>query len=159
MWVSWTFLRILTVDSDNHQLNRTRRWSQVLQMTDDWLLIDYWAALFPVSLSDLTFLHESCKTFHGELVNFEKMVSGFTPSTPQHVSCQMNGASCCCCSSSVSTETKYSESECFHSSASTSLSFKYGRVVLLLPQNKQQCLNSLNKCTLFVGEASFYMFI
>lgn len=24
---------------------------------------------------DLTFLHESCKTFHGDLVNFEKMVS------------------------------------------------------------------------------------
>lgn len=30
------------------------------------------------SLSDLTFLHESCKTFHGELVNFEKMVSSVT---------------------------------------------------------------------------------
>ena len=28
--------------------------------------------------SDLTFLHESCKTFHGELVNFEKMVSDVT---------------------------------------------------------------------------------
>nr|XP_020480224.1 rap guanine nucleotide exchange factor-like 1 [Monopterus albus] len=26
-----------------------------------------------LSLSDLTFLHESCKTFHGDLVNFEKM--------------------------------------------------------------------------------------
>uniref|UniRef100_H2RNY6 Rap guanine nucleotide exchange factor like 1 n=1 Tax=Takifugu rubripes TaxID=31033 RepID=H2RNY6_TAKRU len=29
----------------------------------------------PLLLKDLTFLHESCKTFHGELVNFEKMVS------------------------------------------------------------------------------------
>ncbi|KAK9534466.1 hypothetical protein VZT92_006909 [Zoarces viviparus] len=27
----------------------------------------------PLLLKDLTFLHESCKTFHGELVNFEKM--------------------------------------------------------------------------------------
>lgn len=32
-------------------------------------------SLFSRSLSDLTFLHESCKSFHGELVNFEKMVS------------------------------------------------------------------------------------
>uniref|UniRef100_A0A3Q1BI30 Ras-GEF domain-containing protein n=1 Tax=Amphiprion ocellaris TaxID=80972 RepID=A0A3Q1BI30_AMPOC len=28
----------------------------------------------PLLLKDLTFLHESCKTFHGELVNFEKML-------------------------------------------------------------------------------------
>lgn len=27
----------------------------------------------PLLLKDLTFLHESCKTFHGDLVNFEKM--------------------------------------------------------------------------------------
>ncbi|XP_057673769.1 rap guanine nucleotide exchange factor-like 1 isoform X2 [Corythoichthys intestinalis] len=27
----------------------------------------------PLLLKDLTFLHESCKTFHGQLVNFEKM--------------------------------------------------------------------------------------
>ncbi|XP_064172426.1 rap guanine nucleotide exchange factor-like 1 isoform X3 [Anguilla rostrata] len=27
----------------------------------------------PLLLKDLTFLHESCKTFHGEMVNFEKM--------------------------------------------------------------------------------------
>ncbi|XP_057203104.1 rap guanine nucleotide exchange factor-like 1 isoform X3 [Triplophysa rosa] len=27
----------------------------------------------PLLLKDLTFLHESCKSFHGELVNFEKM--------------------------------------------------------------------------------------
>uniref|UniRef100_A0A3Q4I679 Rap guanine nucleotide exchange factor (GEF)-like 1 n=1 Tax=Neolamprologus brichardi TaxID=32507 RepID=A0A3Q4I679_NEOBR len=32
----------------------------------------------PLLLKDLTFLHESCKTFHGDLVNFEKMVSGVT---------------------------------------------------------------------------------
>uniref|UniRef100_A0A3Q1K2V3 Ras-GEF domain-containing protein n=1 Tax=Anabas testudineus TaxID=64144 RepID=A0A3Q1K2V3_ANATE len=31
----------------------------------------------PLLLKDLTFLHESCKTFHGELVNFEKMVTDF----------------------------------------------------------------------------------
>uniref|UniRef100_A0A3P8VT81 Rap guanine nucleotide exchange factor like 1 n=1 Tax=Cynoglossus semilaevis TaxID=244447 RepID=A0A3P8VT81_CYNSE len=29
----------------------------------------------PLLLKDLTFLHESCKTFYGEMVNFEKMVS------------------------------------------------------------------------------------
>lgn len=153
MWVSWTFLRILMVDSDNHQLNRTRRWSQVLQMTDDWLLIDYWAALFPVSLSDLTFLHESCKTFHGELVNFEKMVSGFTPSTPRHVSCQMNAASCRCSSKYW---TKYSESECFHSSASTCLLASNMDVLFFF---FLRINSSLNKCSLFVGEATFYMFI
>uniref|UniRef100_A0A8C5G7S9 Ras-GEF domain-containing protein n=1 Tax=Gouania willdenowi TaxID=441366 RepID=A0A8C5G7S9_GOUWI len=28
----------------------------------------------PLLLKDLTFLHESCKTFHGDVVNFEKMV-------------------------------------------------------------------------------------
>nr|XP_057929893.1 rap guanine nucleotide exchange factor-like 1 isoform X2 [Doryrhamphus excisus] len=27
----------------------------------------------PLLLKDLTFLHESCKTFHGQLVNFDKM--------------------------------------------------------------------------------------
>lgn len=152
MWVSWTLLRIFMVDSVNHQLNRKRRWSQVLQMTDDWLLIDYWAAV-SVSLSDLTLLHESCKTFHGELVNFEKMVSVF---------CQMNVTSCCCSSSSVSAETKYfnwnvlnHESECFHSSASTCLLASNMDVLFFFLRIN----SSLNKCTLFVGEATFYMFI
>lgn len=40
---------------------------------------------------DLTFLHESCKTFHGELVNFEKMVSDDACAQP-----------CCIASRSVS---------------------------------------------------------
>lgn len=170
MWVSWTLLRILMVDSVNHQLNRTRRWSQVLQMTDDWLLIDYWAALFPVSLLDLTFLHESCKTFHGELVNFEKMVSGFTPSTPQHVSCQMNAASCGSSSSSVSTEAKYfnwnislpdlnHESECFHSSASTCLLASNMDVLFFFFLRINSSVWTVWINALFVGEATFYMFI
>uniref|UniRef100_A0A673K327 Rap guanine nucleotide exchange factor (GEF)-like 1 n=1 Tax=Sinocyclocheilus rhinocerous TaxID=307959 RepID=A0A673K327_9TELE len=33
----------------------------------------------------LTFLHESCKTFHGELVNFEKMVTIEAEPSPSHL--------------------------------------------------------------------------
>uniref|UniRef100_A0A4W4E6V2 Ras-GEF domain-containing protein n=1 Tax=Electrophorus electricus TaxID=8005 RepID=A0A4W4E6V2_ELEEL len=42
----------------------------------------------PLLLKDLTFLHESCKTFHGELVNFEKMVSvkgNLSEPSPSHL--------------------------------------------------------------------------
>uniref|UniRef100_A0A671T0U3 Rap guanine nucleotide exchange factor-like 1 n=1 Tax=Sinocyclocheilus anshuiensis TaxID=1608454 RepID=A0A671T0U3_9TELE len=39
----------------------------------------------PLLLKDLTFLHESCKTFHGELVNFEKMVTMEAEPSPSHL--------------------------------------------------------------------------
>uniref|UniRef100_A0A3B4AT00 Ras-GEF domain-containing protein n=1 Tax=Periophthalmus magnuspinnatus TaxID=409849 RepID=A0A3B4AT00_9GOBI len=41
----------------------------------------------PLLLKDLTFLHESCKTFHGDLVNFEKMVRPAvdTETSPSHL--------------------------------------------------------------------------
>lgn len=73
IWCARTMLRLCR----GAGASLSTRWSVVAWSCFNRVALPFVLFFFVVffPLVDLTFLHESCKTFHGELVNFEKMVS------------------------------------------------------------------------------------